>query len=728
MNRKPFSTITLDKYGRDNLFNNPAVNAEVFDRIDTIFIGPLLSKEYIIKPFNIKLNKFVEGDPHTLLSNQNVYYVRIPKGVKRDPETSDAPWIASFQGYRRAMRWLKEPSDMINQYACWVGFDPSHLKQLLHYPLSVVLPLFKKIKIWCHSHFDDYGAACRYYVDLDSISGIPPQSLRTLGDDPHKWLTKLVKSEYGVKFWFTQFLKTFSNMANQLPKAILSLYQFTVSRWLWVTPGATKFSKLMLDDELIKTKFAAAVSLTDAELWQLVIDAINGHQPIGVFVKGDEASFKRRLIANVPLGGYIIAAYVRYLIESFLGKHPAFEKLSPTFEDKIDVINLLREGRLCYPLDESAYDYHVTRESWLGFIEFLKFSFPNNQGVLFFERYFNVAVWEFNGQTGRWLKGMPSGLALTTMVNSWMNYIKQTTIINSEIHWACGDDVLTFPFDKDLTLKDIEEAYLRFGSEANASKNWCSVRFGEYLKTLYGRYGTTGYPARIFGSLLYTQDLSFRRPDEKLYELVDLWKQLFDRLGLPMDERMVCRDLANAISTKVRGFNARMAMAWLHSPKIHGGFGKLPYNNFTFTWKLPDKKVSEYRNSRYRLPKVISYYGDIELIVGRYNYKPTTFKNGPAYHLPPIENEDEWVRRLNREDLPDRGPYTDMVLDTIPLPVIDFVSVANMSMLAQQFEYNIYPNLRGKWNSIANKLITASLSLVSLVSSLMTNHKLHILV
>lgn len=677
--------------------------------------------------FNVASNTFIQ--PSEIQQGQkDLYPVKIPFKYDRDEETSDAPWISTFQGSRRAMRWLKTPSDMISQYAYWVGFDPKSLICLLDYPLSIILPLFKKIKIWCHHHYDSLGAAVRYFVDLDSLSGIPPMSLRTSGDDPYKWLTELVSSEYGVDFWYNSFLQTFCDLAQKLPKRILNLYEFTISRWMWVTSGATKFSKLMLNDETVKTKFGAAVSLSDDELWQLVLDAIQGKQPIGVFVKGDEASFKRRLIANVPLGGYIIAAYIRYLIESYLGKMPNFEKLSPSFQDRIDVITLLRQHRICYPLDESAYDYHVTRESWLGFIKFMKYAFPDNEGVIFFEKYFDVAVWQFEGEEGRWLKGMPSGLALTTMVNSWMNYIKQRTIVNSEIHWACGDDVLTFPYDQTITLEDIEKEYAKFGSSANASKNWSSYHFGEYLKTIYGETGTSGYPCRIYGSLLYTQDLSFRRPDEKLFELVDLWKQLFDRLGIPMDEKMVCRDLASAISTKVSGFKISVAREWLHAPKIHGGFGKLPYNNKTFTWELEETRISNYQLSRYRLPRVVDYYGKVTLHIGTYKLKGHTFRTGPAYALPPIETEEEWIARLNREDLPDRGPYTSMVLDIIPLPVIDFVSVANMSMFAKENQYNIYPNLYGSWNSISSHLINASLNLVNYVASLMTTHSLSILV
>jgi len=703
-----------------HFFNFPATNRNLWSLILHRFVTPVLQHKTNIRYFNLRSHELTRQQlsPHDP-------FVKIPLGLSLDSDATNAPWRSSFTGYRRAMQWLKTPEEFVNQYATWVGFDPKPLCDLLDYPLSIVLPLFKKIKIWCHTHFDCLGSGLRFFIDLDSISGIPPMGIRTMGDDPYLWLTQLVRSDYDHQWWRSQFYNTFTQFATACPRVLLSLEEFTHSRWLWVTNGATKFSKLSLGSQAVKTKFGAAVSLSDEELDSIVRDARLGRQPIGVFVKGDEASFKRRLIANVPLGGYIIASYVRYLLESYMGKMPRFEKLSPSFDDQLDIIHLLRRGYVSYPLDESAYDYHVTRDSWIGFFEFLEGAFPSNDGVTALKDYFDHAIWSFDGKQGKWLKGMPSGLALTTFLNSWMNYIKQKTIIPSSVHWACGDDVLTFAdMGVQPTLQDIESAYSKFGSSANASKNWASTHFSEYLKVLYGRYGTSGYPARIFGSLLFTQDLSFRRPDEKLVELVDLWKQLFDRLGLPMDEDIVARDLSSAISKRVVGFSKMRAKQWLHSPKIHGGFGKLPYNNITFTWTTTGSISKYYAGSRYRLPRVVEYYGPVQLEVGTFRATSAAYSLGPPAALPPIENEQDWERRLNREDLPDRGPFTSMVLDLIPLPVVDFVSVANMSKIATQYEFNVFPNLRGNWNSISSKLVNASLGLAHLVSSLLTQQHL----
>lgn len=720
-----------------NFHCNPVLNSNFYEVIKAKFLDPLLSLKTQQLYYDLKHKILYKHIPPELQEAKFLYPIIIPKEYNHladypyfDSSYENVPWYVAFEGKRRAMQWLKTPSEIISQYFSWVGVDPACFIRLLQYPLSYVLPLFKKIKIFCHHNYEYFGACCRYFVDLDALSGVPPPKIRASGDDPYKWLTETVISLYDRSWWSQKFLETFSRFAIHSPSKFLTLEEFALNRWLWVTHGSTKFSKLMLNDKVVKTKFGAAISLTDEEILKHVKDAVSekADEQIKVFVKPDEASFKRRLIANVPLGGYIIAAYVRWLLEQFLGKEPGFEKLNTTILDTVNVVDLLKNGRVAYPLDESAYDYHVTRESWLGFFDFLDYAFPGNQGCQYLKQYFNTAVWHFEDQKGKWMKGMPSGLALTTFLNSWMNYIKQTTIVNSDVHWACGDDVLTFPYDKTLTLEEIEKEYKKFGSEANASKNWRSTRFCEYLKVLYGRYGTSGYPARIFGSLMFTKDPSPVNPNEKLYELTDLWKQFFDRMGLPMDENLVARDLASSISHKVPNFNKRTALLWLHCPKIHGGFGKLPYNDYSFTWELENKYVSNYIFSRYRLPPVVRYDGGVKLIIKREKYKRVKFKFGPPATLPPIETEEDWVRRLNREDIPDRGPFTGMVLETIPLPVVDFISVNNMSKYASANYFYCFPNLRGSWSQIANRLISGSLLLVDSISHFLSTHRIDFLI
>lgn len=539
---------------------------------------------------------------------------------------------------------------------------------------------------------------------------------RQLVDDPVKWLSTPSRSEYSAEWWKKMFANTFSQNIIRVPVAFPSLTEYTLSRWKWATPGATRFSHLLLDGQKQATKFGAAVSLTDAELLDHVAQVGTASQPeIGVFLKPDEPGYKRRLIANVPLGAYIVASYIRDLFIAYVGLDPTFMKLSPSNQDKIDCVQLLREGRTAMPLDESAYDYHVTRESWTGFFDFLKSTFPGMLGPEKLEQFFNTAIWSFDGQKGRWLSGMPSGLALTSYLNSWMNYIKQITITPGDLAWAAGDDVLTFP-DRVKDLHTVADEYGRFGSDVNAKKNWLSQKYAEYLKVLYGVAGTSGYPARLWGTLMWAGvDRTFL-PSDKLPELAELWKQFFDRIGIVMPTGYVACDLAAAVSKKVQHFGAKEGRLWLHAPRVHGGFGMLPYSKATFTWHMQVERNLKYENALIRLPRVTRYTDKVTLVVGESNLKHMDYRTGQSLHLPPVNSLAEWERRLNGEDNPIKGPFRTMALDVIPLPTLPFVSTSNMASFAAQWGFNALPNITGEWSKIADRLIAASLGLAQLVA------------
>lgn len=723
------------------MVNDPDIANYCYNIITTKFIKPIINKPFRVMyvdtkhPFNEpltkqQLGKFDKYNYSFLYVPIDNYGNKFKSNPLYDSSYVNVPWIKVFVGKRRAARWLQTPAEMIRWYFSQFGIEDQYIYKLLNYPISYVFSLFKKMKVWIHNNFDNYGATLRIFCDLETICGIFPMNYRMSQDDPYLWLTKLVRSEYDRHWWSNQFMQTFIDAAIRMPDAVPSIEEYVLSPWMWVTPGASKFSRLYLEDEYIRTKFGLAVSTTDEEKMKWLQDArfgING-QEIDIFIKSDETGPKTRYIANCQIGIYWIAGYILKLIRLYCGFEPLFSKLSPTTQDKFDVITLLQEHHQMLPLDESSYDYHVTRDSWLGFIDFLELAFPNNTGVQYFKEMFNNTKWVFGVEEGKWLKGMPSGLALTSILNSWMNYIKQKTIVPGYLQWAAGDDALVAPY-KETDLQTVELEYLKFGSETNATKNWISYRYGEYLKSLYGEHGSTGYPARIFGTLLYAQDMSYTAPASRLNELASLWKLFYDRAGIHMNEDVVATDLNNALSMKIKGFTKTKAKLWLHSPKIFGGFGKLPYNNYTFTWHQPITKVKYYKNSRYRLPPVIEHWGPVQMIVGTQKISDeVSVYLGKPLTLPPITNEDEWVKALNRENIPDRGPFTDMQLELVPLPVIDFVSFVNMSNFARDGGYNCEPNLHGSWQTISSRLIMLSLKLVKYVEHQLSLHDIQVFV
>lgn len=181
----------------------------------------------------------------------------------------------------------------------------------LSMPTNVVVPALKSLKTWIYRHADAFHESWRFFIDLEVLAGYPAMADRSMTDDPHLWLTALNDNRYEKTYFAAMFHTTFFENINIKTKQFMSLTQYVKSRWLWATNGATTYSVLANDGKRVKTKTAAAISLTDEELLDAVYNPFSQstklagmtYDPsIGVFMKPDERGFKRRLIANVPLG------------------------------------------------------------------------------------------------------------------------------------------------------------------------------------------------------------------------------------------------------------------------------------------------------------------------------------------------------------------------------------------------------------------------------------------
>lgn len=638
----------------------------------------------------------------------SVYEVSNEKTNTKLPSIS---FESTFHGKRRALQHLKTPEEIFRKYLDLAEIsEETEIMDLLKLPVNLVVPFLSKLKIQLLNSIDYLPSEMRFWIDWNTFSGYPMMLLRELVDDPVKWLVDDVSTSPDKNWWHLEFKRTFEENVRKNPVKIKSLTEYALDRWEWVTSGATTFSHAYLKSEKIKTKFGAAISLTDQELLDLVYGRVAGADVIGVFIKPDEKGFKRRLIANVPLGPYIVASHIMYIIKSFVGENPTYNKFDMSIVEHLDIIECLKGNTIAIPLDESAWDYNFSKSTWDGFNSFISEEFSSIVDVSYFEHWFNQARWSFGTDSGPWNAGMPSGLALTSYLNSWVNYIKQKTIQPTSIlFFAAGDDALNIrKGEDDITLSELAHMYKStFSADVNASKNWKARKNAEFLKTIYSTDGMTGYPARVYSSLIWAIDLrDDGSPTTRLNELCSLWKQLYDRLGKPFDEDVVSRDLALSIKNKVAGFNKNTAKLWLHSPKAFGGFGRLPYNDFVFEWKAEKVEKNVYKNVIIRVPDLIEYVGKFELIIKKEKIKMNVvFKTGPPIKMKPIENQKEWEARLNGEDLPVKGKFGRMALGIIPLPEVDFISTNMMSKFATEFNFNVFPNLSGNVNS---KLILGS--------------------
>lgn len=698
-------------------------------------LNPEVAPSRVHFAFNYDMTKYINND--TLRFSDSQYMARIfdrewstfssdDKNFSQD--YVNIPFSETFHGSRRCLQFLQTPEQIFSYYftMCKIA-RPNSVPTILKSSLQIVIPFFSHMKAFIHNHIDELPPISYCYAELDTIAGYPEEAHRALTDDPHQWLTQDVPDLHNSQWWANNIttLLTKSQIFHREP--LISFYQFLSCPWLWVTDGASSVSKLLLNGEKVRSKFGAALSLTPTELLASVIHSLNPKVVnIDIFVKQDERGYKRRLIANMDLGSYLIAAYIRYLIEWLDGPVPHWMTATTNPNKDKQVIELLNLKRTAMPLDESQFDHHLSRSAWRGFLKSLDFLFPNNFGVHLFHVLFQNSLYfdRVTNTRGPWIKGMPSGLAITSLGNTLFNYVKQQAIM-SPIHYALGDDVLVF--SDGYTLEQISKYYQTFGAEVNVKKNWQSHHYAEYLHFLYCSHGRVGLPARIYGSLMYGLQFKDVTPLQRLNELTMLFKDFYDRSVLHFDFHLVASDLSRAVSSRWAGFNSQTALQWLHIPKALNGFGFIPYVNKQFIVKNDSVVKQHYENSLYKLPdKIVITSSSWSLAPFKLN--SAQFHTGNIFHMPPIQSVSDWIARLNFEVPGIPKTVQKYAAETIPLPELEFISTSRMASFASQFKYNAYPNIAGSSVSRTTRFIKASLALADQVISWLRRYAIFVYV
>lgn len=637
-----------------------------------------------------------------------------------DQDIVSKPFQDLWYGKRRAMQFLKTPKDIFFEYFKMLKIvQPSCIPQLLVSPANVVIPFLNSFTTFVKRNFSFLPPIAYMYCELSSIIGYPKSADRTLDDDPNLWLSEDVNDAHNSD-WYSK--RMISLLISSNPKPYVSYKEFVLSRWLWVSDGSSSLSKLKLHNELIKSKFGVAVSLTDSELIKIAYER-PGYDKIDlpIFIKPDEKGIKKRLITSVTMSGYLKAAYIRYLIGQ-LGNVSTFMKDTLNLDDDIKVIDLLRQNRTAIPIDESKFDYHVSSSAYQGFLKAINHIFPNNEGVKIFTEWVNSQpMWAYGDKKGHWKKGQPSGLALTSLVNSLINYCKQMSIM-SPIHYALGDDVLIF--NDDLTLEQISDFYSTFGCIVNPLKNFSSTNYAEYLHFLFSKFGKTGYPARIYSSLMFAHSLPKTCVSTKLFETASLFKELYDRSLLKIDERLVAADLSRSVANVLKSFSTAKAMYWLHIPRALSGFGLVPIRGSQFVLKSKTVQRRFYSDSILQLPPVIDKL-DISFQIVPFKIKPDVqMRFGHLAPLPPISSLAQWEQRINMSEPDITKLQYEYGLATIPLISVPFVSESRMAMLAQYYGFYAWPNVSGDSSSRLSRFIKGGLLLCELVLNMMENEKI----
>lgn len=624
----------------------------------------------------------------------------------KDESYPDVPFQDTFNGNRRCLQFLHTPLEIFLYYFKLQKIPPPNsIPDILSSSIQKVVPFLSSIKDFYHKHIDSLPPIAYLYIELATIAGYPKEEMKNMSDNPVEWLSILNYDSHSPQWWSNQIYTVLQSSAK--PKEFLSFEQFISSPWLWVTDGAAPSSRLFLDGKKVRSKFGAALSMDPK---QLMLEVLNSIKPdtnnMQIFTKPDEKGFKRRLISNLDLGSYLIASYIRYLIESLCTSHPYWMTATTSFNADLNVINKLRNNETAIPLDESQFDHHVSRNAWLGFIGAMNTIFPNNLGVHLFIQLFENTYFIHDSNRYQWLKGMPSGLALTAMCNTLFNYVKQSHI-HSDVHFALGDDALIFG---DYNLDTLSEFYNSFGSEVNPHKNWKSNQYADYLHFIYTKHGRVGVPARIYSSLIYAAKFTDSTPLQRINEITLLFKDFFDRSCLFPDENLIAADLSRAVSNKWARFNKEAALNWLHIPKAYNGFGLLPYTFKFFSTK--DETVEQkYSGNIYHLdPKH-------KIIRSTFQIRPVKVKR-TKYVLCrqrpiKIDSKKEWLDIINGRSSKYSRNQMQYMQETIPLPEIPFISDSRLSLIAKNLGYNAIANAHGSLLARTTRFMLASLDLAA---------------
>lgn len=692
--------------------------------IDTDPVGPSTLYDYDMTRY-IRNPQLRYQDSLIMAKWFDSQWSRFKQKIQPSTDYPDIIFSDTFHGARKCFQFLKTPQEIFSFYFQILKIkQPNSIPNILQTSIQIVIPFFSHLKAEIHNKIDQLPPISYCYQELDTIAGYPLDKNRSLNDDPTKWLSVDVPDFHNKEWWFKQIYSLLLRSRNTRTtlEPLLSFGSFLDSPWLWTTDGATPYSTLFLDKKKVNTKFGAAVSLNHQELMATIIHALNPKTAnIDIFIKQDERGFKRRLIANMDLGSYLIAAYIRYLLEWMDGPVPHWMTSTTTPKQDYNIIEYLRQGKRAIPLDESQFDHHLSRNAWLGFLKALDFLFPNNFGVHLFHALFaNSTFFDRSSfKRGIWMKGMPSGLAITSIGNTMFNYVKQQ-FIPSPIHFALGDDVLLF--NDEISLDSLSKYYETYGAEINIKKNWTSHKYAEYLHFLYSQHGRVGLPARMYGTLIFALQFKDATPLQRLNELMMSMKDFFDRACIPLPEDLVAADLSRAVSSKWAGFSKEVAKIWMHIPKALNGFGLIPYVYKNFKIDNLEIKKQEYTGSKIQLPSVNTIIKS-QFRLLPFKFHKTSYHLGNILHLPPINSVQEWEDRLNMKCEGFSSKEVEYASQTIPLPEIPFLSTARVSSLATLWKYNAYPNIRGNAVSLTNRFISASLGLINAITEWqMTRH------
>jgi len=316
-------------------------------------------------------------------------------------EYPDLPWDLLWGPLRFGMRHLDTPRAVLVFWLGLVGVSDELL--ILHdCPASVVIGFLSGLTDLWQANVDSprfpFGfRSCLYWHHL---CGYIPSRYRLPIRTPTEWLSEDVSSRVGIAWWVEQFEEKIGKEYRSFEqpsafKAHPPFLHWLHARFPWVTSGASSNSELVIDGVPMRTKLAAALSLSDEQLDNevehilLLANTMAGQEVpapppesmvqylLKMFVKPEE-QIKSRGLVTITLGKFFVDYYVEWcFVERYGGQLPWVDNRQ-TLDDYWELTETIREtsarftkdkyGNWLLPLDLKGFDDRITGDCRYGWV------------------------------------------------------------------------------------------------------------------------------------------------------------------------------------------------------------------------------------------------------------------------------------------------------------------------------------------------------------------------
>lgn len=359
------------------------------------------------------------------------------------------------------------------------------------------------------------------------------------------------------------------------------------------------------DERPRKTKGAAFLGMTEYQLSEI----ITNFSPLHAKAIPKLETGKIRYVIVADERSYLQMTYISDYFEQLIAHNDQstlFMAQEQIHLMKIQLCKLLANGTYgMLPLDQSEFDHQPSMDDIIACLDLIdsmlpeRFEYHHVLSILKRELIYGTQIHLPDNSVITHKKGILSGWRWTALIDTLINI----ATFNLVVHYIVDNiDMNFYPVmfnaqgDDDLIVLDntqwcllMVKIYEQFGIKVNIKKFFISSDYHEYLRIVYSKSGSKGYPARSIVSLLINSPINADPPAgfSRARQQATNWYIAMNR-GCVVKPDMI-RDIS-----KGNSLSPEETELWLHTPACVGGFGAYPESD---TWLAISDGFWEYSGS-----------------------------------------------------------------------------------------------------------------------------------